>query len=561
MGSGRRHNGSVAVRRKRATASLVSLMGLGFAVYGACGPMSLASSLTGEGTAPPDGSAAPGAPTPGPAAVLASDADAGGLPAGLSRPSSLTAEALAARADAQARLLGRDGLFEDAAGRPVPVIAVEPSLDDLEVVAEDDLLTALPGSAGFDAAAQAGGGVKGPRANGNALGLFVPIEGEAGALSHFHAALAELQAGSRERVRVAVYGASHTQADVYPGYLRAYLQQRLGNGGRGFVPLVRVNGWHRTVDYVIEHSKGWKLEHAQRKDRRDDGWYGLLGASASSESKKDWARVSPRDPTDAASHGSRYAISYLAQPGGGRFEVFVDGKKHAKVRTDSDTIRHGVHSFELPLGAHTVEVRPLGDGEVRVFGVTIEREEPGVVVDTLGIAGTRASNHLRWDETVWAAALAERDPDLVILAYGTNETTDEYASTDVYRRELEQVVGRVRRAAPDASCVLVAPGDFPREVEPGVWATRPRLLELVEIQREVAEETGCGFFDTFTFMGGAGSMHTWATAQPQMASKDHIHLSKRGYVRLGMTLTDALVASFEGRFESGLTANAGTKSL
>ena len=132
----------------------MSLMGLGFAVYGACGPMSLASSLTGEGTAPPDGSAAPGAPTPGLAAVLASGADAGGLPAGLSRPSSLTAEALAARADAQARLLGRDGLFEDAAGRPVPVIAVEPSFDDLEVVAEDDLLTALPGSAGFDAAAR-----------------------------------------------------------------------------------------------------------------------------------------------------------------------------------------------------------------------------------------------------------------------------------------------------------------------------------------------------------------------------------------------------------------------
>ena len=41
------------------------------------------------------------------------------------------------------------------------------------------------------------------------------------------------------------------------------------------------------------------------------------------------------------------------------------------------------------------------------------------------------------------------------------------------------------------------------------------------------------------------SMHTWATSRPQMASKDHIHLTKRGYVRMGMVLTDALMAGFD----------------
>ena len=46
-------------------------------------------------------------------------------------------------------------------------------------------------------------------------------------------------------------------------------------------------------------------------------------------------------------------------------------------------------------------------------------------------------------------------------------------------------------------------------------------------------------------MGGPNTMHTWATSKPQMASRDHIHLTKRGYVRMGMALTDALMVGYD----------------
>ena len=53
--------------------------------------------------------------------------------------------------------------------------------------------------------------------------------------------LRNLQAGTDpdNKVRIAVYGGSHTQADIYTGYLRTYLQERFGNGGYGFLPLVK----------------------------------------------------------------------------------------------------------------------------------------------------------------------------------------------------------------------------------------------------------------------------------------------------------------------------------
>ena len=85
----------------------------------------------------------------------------------------------------------------------------------------------------------------------------------------------------------------------------------------------------------------------------------------------------------------------------------------------------------------------------------------------------------------------------------------------------------------------------PRELEEGVWVVRPRLLQIVQVQRDVAWEQGCAFWDGMAFMGGVGSMHTWATSKPRMASRDHIHFTRRGYVRMGMAIADALMVEFD----------------
>jgi lysophospholipase L1-like esterase len=452
-----------------------------------------------------------------------------------------TPEALTARFNAQRALLGDESLFEDIEGNPIaPKIAAYEG-DDVGSV-EDDLLLALPGSAGFGLDGSVGGESS---ANGNALGLYVPIEDprDGPALAHFHEALRKLAAGEGDgKVRVLAYGASHTQADVYPNYLRAYLQQRFGDGGSGFVSLVKVNKWFRYADWAIDESKGWKSEHAQRSSARKDGFYGLLGASGSASTKRERTSVVPRQQDLAA---GRYELWYLAQPGGGKLELFVDGNKQATVDTSAKQFGPGYHEFEVEPGPHSVEVRPKGNGEVRLFGLVMENDGPGVVVDTLGIAGTRAANMLKWDLDVWTDNLRRRDPDLIMLAYGTNEATDEDQPIASYRSNLREVLTRLQTAAPQASCLLIGPGDFPREVEKDVWIPRPRLLEIVAVQREVAFEMGCGFWDGLAFMGGVNSMHVWATSRPQMASKDHIHLTKRGYVRMGMAVTDALMARFD----------------
>jgi lysophospholipase L1-like esterase len=168
-----------------------------------------------------------------------------------------------------------------------------------------------------------------------------------------------------------------------------------------------------------------------------------------------------------------------------------------------------------------------------------------VVVDTLGIGGTRASNQLKWNEHVWSDNLRRRAPDLIVLAYGTNESVDDDQPIESYKKQLREVLARLQRAAPEASCLLVGPGDFPLKGADGGFAPRPRTGQIVEAQREISAEAGCAFWDAMQFMGGEGSMLTWTAAQPAMAQSDHLHLTRRGYARMGMALTDAIMFDYD----------------
>lgn len=496
-------------------------------------------------TVPPTG--VPASASPGAGEVLAastSEEQAPLLPV-------LNREALTARVAAQQAVLGSHGiLFEDGQGKPVPWIA-SASTPVGEVDLGDDILDELPGSSGLGGTAVVTTGAGARTAsvdsvNGNALGLFTPLEPESAEsppLEPFYSALRDLAAGDDPdgKVRVLAYGASHTDADVYPHYLRAYLQERFGNGGHGFVHVARPWRWYGHVDVAVEGDKHWITEHAQRRSGRMDGLYGLLGASLSAKSKRAFGRVTARHDDV----GSRFEIYYLAQPKGGSFRVLADGERIARVKTRADAPAAGYHAFTLPEGAHTIEIQPEGNGEVRMFGMTVERDAPGVVVDTLGIGGTRAANMLSWDEAVWGDNVRRRDPDLVMLAYGTNEATDANRSIESYESDLREVLAKLHRVAPRAACLLMGPGDFPQSDGAGSWQPRPRVSEIIEVQRRLALESGCAFWDSRAFMGGELSMLRWAASDPPMAKDDHIHLTRRGYTRLGMGLVDAMMVAFD----------------
>lgn len=380
----------------------------------------------------------------------------------------------------------------------------------------------------------------------DSLGKFLLIEDPAPdrpALARFHAALGELAAGrdADGKVRVAMYGASGTAADIFTGYVRAYLQRRFGEAGPGFVPMVRMNAWYRHSEVAVESSKQWVKEHAVRKTKPPtEPRLGLMGVSFTTSDRRAFARVIPGPGLHAARLGGE--LAYWRGPGGGGF-VVQRGAQKITGSARADEAGAGYLTVPPGGGSEALELRPRGDGAVRLYGVVLETDTPGVVVDTLGLEGARAANLLVWDEAVWADAVRRRAPDLVVLSYGTNESSDLDAPIESYREELTQVLDRTRRAAPTASCILLGPSDYP--------AGEPRLAAIIAVQRELARTAGCGFWDAQAFMGGPGSMAAWVTSEPPLAQADGLHTTRRGAVRKAAAFADALMYAYDAAGQGG----------
>jgi lysophospholipase L1-like esterase len=187
----------------------------------------------------------------------------------------------------------------------------------------------------------------------------------------------------------------------------------------------------------------------------------------------------------------------------------------------------------------------MGDGPVRVFGVSLERMRPGVVVDAIGIPGACARDQIPSDPAIQAAHLRRISPDLVVLSYGTNESSSARYSMSLYERELRQVIARIQRALPQASCLLIGPSELPQRLDDGSWGARESTGQIIEIQRRIAREVGCGFFDQLAFMGGPGSMVRWVAHAPPLAREDYTHYTREGHQRLAEVLERALLEGLE----------------
>lgn len=371
----------------------------------------------------------------------------------------------------------------------------------------------------------------------------------AGAMKHFFEALAQLDdGGGQHDVRVVQFGDSHTAADLESGVVRRALQTRFGDGGRGFVEVGRP--WKTYWQEGIK-SPGMSKEWAPERGKLDhgkfvgDGCYGLGGVCLVTSKK------GARAWTDVTAPTSHVELSYMEQAQGGTFELLVDGTVALKVSTKGKASASAWKGVDVPEGPHHFEVQALGDGDVRFFGMTLDRGALGLTWDALGINGARVSTALSWNEDHMNEQLAHRAPDLVVVAYGTNESADDGA-VDVAERQLVDLLGRVARAVPAASCLILGPPD--RAVETGGgWMTSPKLEQIVDMERQVARAAGCAFFDQLAAMGGPGTMAAWADETPPRGQKDHVHLTREGYAFVGQAMADDVVRAYgEWRAEQGL---------
>ena len=364
------------------------------------------------------------------------------------------------------------------------------------------------------------------------------------ALQHFFATLHQTESGQRI-TRISHYGDSPITGDMITSTVRRRMQLRFGDAGHGFMLLGKPWGWYEHIGISHFVSTGWQSEpmFIAKGDHR----FGFGGASFTTRAAGATASFSTVEDVEVGMSVSAFDIYFLAQPGGGEFDVAVDGIAQARVTTASHETRSGFHCVKVAAGAHTLTIKTVGNGEVRMFGVVLESGARGVQYDSLGVNGAFVGLLNRYqDEATWAEQLQHRKPDLVILAYGANESEYENWPMEQYEKDTREVVRRIRAALPTASILFVGPMDRGKRGAGGTIITRPTIPKLIEAQRRLAAETGCAFFDTFTAMGGDGTVARWYEAKPRLMGGDFTHPTWPGSEIVGTLIHDALLRAYAG---------------
>lgn len=360
------------------------------------------------------------------------------------------------------------------------------------------------------------------------------------ALAGFFNALDRTRAKQPSAItRIVHYGDSIVASDLVSRTLRKKFQEQFGDAGHGFTLIA--NAWPSYFHDAIERyaTAGWKVSRITGPYAAD-GLYGL-GCVSFKADKHALARFSTTKKDGLGSRVSRFEVSYLETPGGGAFDVSVDGVVHGTVDTNGPEKRTRAYRVHVPDGPHTFEILTKR-GASRLFGVVLERDAPGVVLDAIGIQGARIRFLDKQDDAHFAEQLAARAPNLIVYQFGANESADGYLySMEDYHRTMKAVLEQAKRAVPQASCLVI--GAMDRAAKRGDELVSIRVLpDLLAQQRRVALEVGCAFFDTFEAMGGRGSMPIWV--RRGLGHPDLTHPTGAGAELIGTWIFRALMQSY-----------------
>jgi lysophospholipase L1-like esterase len=394
--------------------------------------------------------------------------------------------------------------------------------------------------------------------NGQTPAISAVFVDDANSLDPFFAALWELEQGKGGVVTILHYGDSPTTADLITGDVRAQLQSRFGDAGRGYSLIAKPWAWygHRGVEISGD---GWKMRTGVGLMR--EGIYGLGGAAFEGQSGA-WSKFRLTESQQTA-----VDVEYLAKSGGGSFAVEADDRRIAEQTTNAETQSVAWVHVELPPGTKLVSIKPTS-GAVTLFGADLRRGASGLLYDSLGLNGATTTVVARvLQPTLWKEELAHAAPALIVVNYGSNESSFAAFVHKQYAAELRLAIQRLRQAAPGVPILVMSPMDRGERSGLNDIQTMSTIPEIVAIQRQVAAETHCAFFDTYNAMGGNGTMARWFAATPRLVTADFLHPTPQGASIVAGLFVDQLGLGYNRwKMQHGITPSnapvaAATKSV
>ncbi len=320
-------------------------------------------------------------------------------------------------------------------------------------------------------------------------------------------------------------GDSHTGGDYLTDQLRMRLQARLGDGGDGWAMPMRVPG--QRLARVLYDVNGWELINSRKSGPADYPFGGLIAQVASNDAT---LTIKPRQGNP------QETITAIIRQGAHDAPLAVsdaDGQQQLLRSPVADGRWHSASfSARLP-----VTVLARNSRDTAIGGWWLSGPRAGAIVSAVGINGSEQSHWSRW-RSDWMQDLEPGQPDLIAIAYGTNEGFSKTLDENLVRDDLESAIDQLRHRFPHAAILILGAPESLTSQGGSCGVRSPALNAVQRIQKDVARNRKTLFWDWQQAMGGTCSMKRWI--RQGLGRGDGVHFSAGGYAQLGDDLYQGL---------------------
>lgn len=373
------------------------------------------------------------------------------------------------------------------------------------------------------------------------LYLINPVRNNTSPLDVFFYSLNELKSLSDSMFRVGHYGDSQIEGGRLTNTLRELFQSYFGGGGIGFVPIDDVTS---PVTFTTNLSNNW-TRYAATRGRPRKGGLGPAGLAFKYNSNQNNSELSEAEYTATVTFNSLKPFSnFTIWYGYGKEDSKLTVLSKNKVISDlelNNNASFNVVSIPLSNPSTNVTLRFKGPSPF-IYGATLDNAK-GVQLDNYGIRGHSGEGFLSISKDELTGMYKKINNKLAILQFGGNVTPylkDEKSLLKM-KNIYQSIYLRFKQSSPNGSILIISVNDVSRHVKGGV-ESYPNISSLRYIQRELAINNGCAFFDLYQFMGGDSSIKVWS--ELKLAAKDG-HLSPVGRDLVAKEIFKALMFEFK----------------
>jgi len=398
-----------------------------------------------------------------------------------------------------------------------------------------------------------------------------PVAGQlrnAQAIAPFLAKL-PLVASSTPPLKILQIGDSHTAGDMFTNGWRNRWQAEYGSGGRGMTAVGKPYQGFLTWGVTARQSPDWSTNALFGKAHVANGpALGLSGFTMSTQHAGAWLQLSADEPRFLF---NQFTLCGLTGPDKGAVRITMGSMTpvtspnsppsplHQAAPGNSDeysfaATEPGATCFNLaePAMAGTVLITTLDDRPVNLTSWASARQAGGVILANLGVVGARLAHFNRNDDKVLELELRQAQPDLMVVAFGTNEGFDPSLRLDEAEAVMRTQIGRIRNLLGyPVPILLIGPPDAASNrvqvALPGIndtvncgqgWYVPGNLARTRQLQLRLAQDMNLAFWDWQGAMGGPCSSSAWVAQGLQRA--DHVHFTAQGGRLLGEALASDL---------------------